>query len=44
MRDLYRLEEWAYVNLIKFNKGNCKVLHIGQGNPKHKNRLGGECI
>jgi len=41
-RDFNRLERWAHVNIIKFNKAKCKVLHMGQGNPKHKYRLGRE--
>ncbi|GAB0191097.1 cAMP-dependent protein kinase inhibitor alpha [Grus japonensis] len=38
-RDLARLE-----NCMKFNKAKCKVLHVGQRNPKHNYRLGGEWI
>jgi len=37
-RDLDRLERPACANLRKFNKAKCKVLHLGQGNHKHKNR------
>ena len=43
-RDLDRLERWACVNCMKFNKAGCKLLHVGRGNPKHKYRLGGEWL
>jgi len=34
-RERDRLERWASVNL-RFNKAKCKVLHMSQGNLKHK--------
>ncbi|GAB0184575.1 mitochondrial enolase superfamily member 1 [Grus japonensis] len=40
-RDLDRLERWACVNLMKFNKAKCDVLRMGQRNPKHKYRFRG---
>ncbi|GAB0210106.1 mitochondrial enolase superfamily member 1 [Grus japonensis] len=42
--ELDRLERWARANSMKFNKAKCKVLHVGQRNPKHDYRLGGEWI
>ncbi|GAB0210224.1 mitochondrial enolase superfamily member 1 [Grus japonensis] len=39
-QDLDRLENWEKRNLMKSNKGKCRVQHLGKNNPKHQYRLG----
>jgi len=41
-RDQDKLERWACVNLMRFYKAKCKVLHMDQGNPWYQYRLGDE--
>ena len=35
-RDRNRLGRWANNNLLKLNKGKCKVLHLGRNNPMNQ--------
>lgn len=43
-RELNRLERWAQVKLTRFNTAKCKVLHLGQRNPRHTYRPGGAIL
>ncbi|KAJ7419876.1 hypothetical protein BTVI_23631 [Pitangus sulphuratus] len=43
-KDLSRLERWAEQNLVKFNKGKCRVLQLRRNNSRCQHGLGTDLL
>lgn len=41
-RDMDRIDRQTCMNIMKFSKVRCKILHLSHGDPKHEYRLGDE--
>lgn len=39
-----KLQNWAQVNFLRYNKATCKVQHLGGSNPQYQQRFRGEWI